>query len=205
MSSPVSGAITWNTPVTINSGDVVASSDLNHLNQDVAALHARPWWNGWHTATPGTGSTGTNITLFNGSNWTSVTSTSGVQTISPSSGVFTPTIPGMYRISAGISAAPVSAAHFAIQVVAQGASSAIIFPGSLCSTDSTSGVINTSTISLCLPMGTGAPNMAGVSFTSFYIRVATYHGSPVFYGTGLAGYIPTYAMVEGPVASFGAY
>lgn len=205
MSTPVSGAISWNTPVIIGSGGLVASADLDNLNKDVAAIHARPWWNGWHTATPGTGSTGTNITLFNGSTWTGITSTSGVQTISPSSGVFTPTIPGMYRITAAISAMPVASAHFAIEVVAQGTSSSIVFPGSSVNTDTTGGVIHTSTINLLLPIGTGAPNMAGVSFTNFYIRVATYYGSPVYYGTGLAGYIPTFAMVEGPVASFGAY
>lgn len=205
MSTPVSGAISWNTPVVIGSGGLVASADLNNLNKDVAAMHARPWWNGWHTATPGTGSTGTAITLFNGSNWTSTASTSGVQTISPSSGVFTPTLPGMYRISAAISSAPISSAHFAIQVVAQSSSSAIVFPGSTVNTDTTSGVIYTSTINLLLPIGTGAPSMAGVSFTNFYIRVLTYAGSPVYYGTGLTGYMPTYATVEGPVASFGAY
>lgn len=205
MSTPVSGAITWTTPVSIASGGQVASADLNNLNKDVAFLHARPWWNGWHTGSPGTGSTGTTITLFNGANWTSTASTSGVQTIAPASGVFTPTVSGMYRISASISASPITSAHFAIQVVAQSGGSSIVFPGSLCSTDSTTGVVNTSTISLLLPIGTGAPSMAGISFTNFYIRVATYHGSPVYNGTGLAGYIPTYAMVEGPVASFGAY
>jgi hypothetical protein len=43
MSTPVSGSISWQTPVTINSGDVVTATDLNNLNKDVAFLRARPW------------------------------------------------------------------------------------------------------------------------------------------------------------------
>lgn len=54
MSTPVSGSVSWNTPVTINSGDVVTATDLNNLNKDVAFLRARPYAVAWQTTAPTT-------------------------------------------------------------------------------------------------------------------------------------------------------
>jgi len=118
MSTPVTGAVSWNTPVTINSGDVVTSTDLNNLNKDVAFLRARPYAMAVQTTAPTTatlpqstlldGSAGTFRNFFatnNGGAISSMISTSSVGTISINGdgNFITPTaVTGLYRCSAQV-------------------------------------------------------------------------------------------------------
>ena len=98
MSTPVSGAVSWNTPVTINSGDVVTSTDLNNLNKDVAFMRARPYSLAVQSGAPGT-ATLPNSTLLDGSagtfrNFFATNNGGAIQTMISTSAVGTITISG---------------------------------------------------------------------------------------------------------------
>lgn len=118
MATPVSGAVSWNTPVTINSGDVVTATDLNNLNKDVAFQRARPYAIAVQSTAPTTatlpnstildGSAGTFRNFFATNNGGAIqtmisTSAVGTITISGDGNFVTPTaITGLYRCSAQV-------------------------------------------------------------------------------------------------------
>ena len=98
MSTPISGSVAWTTPVTINSGDVVASADLNALNKDVAFLYAKPYSIVYQTTASHAYGSGNG--LFTGAVTTSVVSnTPPAGSISFSAGSWGVPVTGLYRIT----------------------------------------------------------------------------------------------------------
>lgn len=108
MSTNVSGPVSWTTPVTIASGAVVASADLNNLNKDVAFQYAKPWafayMKSGATISPGANS---QYALYSNTTSFAFSSSSSANSIGDprsNSGYFTlpQNIGGVYRVTANV-------------------------------------------------------------------------------------------------------
>jgi len=214
MSTPVSGAVSWTTPATIASGDVVTSTDLNNLNKDVAYLHARPWVIATQT---GTGTAITNPAsqiLFGGTGsgtWTATSSTTSVGSINNSSGVWTVPIAGMYRITATLGVVATASTHWRLRLVGQtsSAASAWQFSGNVVNGVAAAGNIDISTVSVLVPIGTASSSVSLNNARSFYLNFdhlsASTSGNIAALGTQASNFYPTTVQIEYIGASTGAY
>lgn len=183
MSTPVSGAVSWTTPVTIASGDVVASTDLNNLNKDVAFLRAKPYIIAWQTAAPtaptlptssdlSTAPTNTKI-VFATSNGGSVGTSSSSSSVGSfgltSDGKFsTPTsLAGLYRFSCQMMVSAVSNGHARVSAVLYNSSGTYItvIPGTWADTGTTHNAV--STVSFTLPMNVSSSTLGNVAWVQF--------------------------------------
>lgn len=183
MSTPVSGSVSWTTPVTITSGDVVMASDLNNLNKDVAFLRARPYIIAWQTAAPTSSTlpTSTDLSavpsntrlLFATSNGGSVatsSSSSGVGSFALSSdGKFsTPTsLAGLYRFSCQMMVSAVSNSHARVSAALYNSSGTLItaIPGVWVDTGTTHNAV--SLVSFTLPMNVSSSALGNVASVQF--------------------------------------
>jgi len=214
MSTPVTGAVSWNTPVTIASGDVVTSTDLNNLNKDVAFLRARPWVIATQT---GTGTAITNPAsqiLFGGTGsgtWTATSSTTSVGSINNSSGVWTVPIAGMYRITATLGVTATALTHWRLRIQGQTAASASAwqFSGNVVNGVAATGNIDISTVSVLVPIGTASSSVPLGNARSFYLNfdhlAASSSGNIAALGTQASNFYPTTVQIEYIGTSTGAY
>ena len=215
MSTPVSGAVSWQTPVTITSGDVVTAADLNNLNKDVAYLHARPW-----TIVNQTGA-GTSIAnpatqvLFGGAGsgtYSVINSATSAGTISLSGGAFSVPIAGMYRITATLGVAATASTHWRLRIVGQTAApaSAWQFSGNVVNGAGAAGNIDISTVSILVPIGTASSSVPLGNATSFYLAfdhlAASSSGNIAALGTQSPNLYPTSVQIEYTgISANGAY
>jgi hypothetical protein len=214
MSTPVTGAVTWQTPVTINSGDIVTATDLNALNKDVAWMHARPW-----TIVNQTGA-GTAIgnpvsqILFGGSGsgtYSVTNSATAVGSITLSAASFSVPIAGMYRITASVGAAATSGAHWRLRLVGQNAGSPVWqYSGQVVNGQAASGDIDISTVSVLVPVGTASSSVPLGNATSFYLAFDHLDASGAAtiqaLGTQASNFYPTSVQIEYTgISANGAY
>ena len=216
MSISVSGAVSWVTPATINSGDVVTSTDLNNLNKDVAYLHARPWtiMNQTSAGTALT-SAGASQVLFGGSGsgaYATLNSTTAVGTISNSSGTLTVPLAGMYRITASVGVIASASIHFRIRLVGQNTTGGVTTPvwqylGNEVTGATISGSpVLISSVSSFVPIGTASSSVPFGNATSFYVAIDSFSAtSTVAVGTQSTAVYPTTIQIEYTGTSTGAY
>ena len=209
MSNPVTGAVSWNTPVVINSGDVVAAADLTALNKDVAFLRAAPWTFYYQTANGSTVASGSNQTLFGGSGagaYTTVASTSAVGSFNNTSGVITVPLTGLYQITLTIACAGLaSGTHWRPQITGLNSGSTVwTLPGPILHTAGT-GWNDFVTHTVTVPMGAGA-QLGSSAATSFSMQVLNVSGASAItpQGAALPGLL-TYASITYLGISTGAY
>jgi hypothetical protein len=185
MSTPVSGAVSWTTPVTINSGDVVAAADLNALNKDVAFLRAKPYTLVVQTGQPTVGVNPANLptstdlsaangkVLFataNGGTIATSASTSAVGSISVlSDGRFsTPsTLAGLYRFSCQMMVNAASNGHARVSAILYDSSGTQIgsIPGNWADSGTTHNAV--SEVTFVLPMNVAGSYFGNVSSVKF--------------------------------------
>jgi hypothetical protein len=217
MSTPVTGSISWQTPVTVNSGDIVTSTDLNNLNKDVAFLHARPWTiiNQTSNGTALT-SSGAAQVLFGGSGSGAIAtlnSTTAVGTIGNSSGTFTVPLAGMYRINASVGVIAAASIHFRIRVVGQnttgGTTTAVWqYLGNEVTGSSITPAnpVMISLVSVFMPVGTYSSSVPFGNANSFYVAIDSFSSaSTVPVGTQSTTVYPTTVQIEYTGTSAGAY
>jgi len=214
MSTPVSGAVSWNTPVTINSGDVVTATDLNNLNKDMAFLRAKPWTFAYMNSGASIAvASGTQAVIFTNATTTLVSSSSSVGTITLSSSAFVAPVTGLYRFTAqAIIDATATTSHFRLRAFGQSSSATSTWNGNW--SDQSLTYNASSSISFVIPMGAGTP-LGGA--LSVYFQVQTVSASANVLGTstapaGTAGgpastppQYNTWCMVEYLGTSTGAY
>jgi hypothetical protein len=214
MSTPVSGTINWQTPVNINSGDVVTAADLNNLNNDVAYLHARPWVIATQTGTGTAIGNPASQVLFGGTGsgtWTATSSTSAVGSINNSTGAFSVPIAGMYRITATLGVAATASTHWRLRIVGQTAAAAPVwqFSGNVVNGLAAAGNIDISTVSVLVPIGTASSSVPLGNARSFYLNfdhlAASSSGNIAALGTQASNFYPTTVQIEYIGASTGAY
>jgi len=215
MSTPVSGSVSWNTPVTINSGDVVTATDLNAINKDVAWLHARPWTIVNQTgAGTAIGNPATQV-LFGGSGsgtYSVTNSATAVGSISLSGGAFNVPIAGMYRITASLGIAATNGAHWRIRLVGQNSSAAPVwqYSGQVVNGLTAAGDIDISTVSVLVPVGTSSSSVPLGNATSFYLAfdhlAASGAATTQALGTQTSNFYPTSVQIEFTgISADGAY
>jgi len=214
MSTPVSGAVSWTTPVTITSGDVVTAADLNNLNKDVAYLYARPWVIATQTGTGTAIGNPASQTLFGGTGsgtWTATGSTTATGSITNSAGVFSVPIAGMYRITATLGVAATASTHWRLRIVGQTAAAAIVwqFSGNVVNGQAAAGNIDISTVSVLVPIGTASSSVPLGNARSFYLNfdhlAASTSGNIAALGTQASNFYPTTVQIEYIGTSTGAY
>ena len=216
MSTPIPNGTTvsWTTPVTINSGDVVTSTDLNALNTDVAWLHARPWTIVNQTAS-GTaiGNPATQV-LFGGSGsgaYSVTNSATKAGTISLSGGAFSVPIAGMYRITASLGVVATSASHWRVRLVGQNSGTPVWqYSGQVVNGLAAGGDIDISTVSVLVPVGTSTSSVPLSNATSFYLAfdhlAASGSGNIAALGTQASNFYPTSVQIEFTgISADGAY
>jgi hypothetical protein len=216
MSTPVTGSISWQTPVTVVSGDIVTSTDLNNLNKDVAFLHARPWTiiNQTSVGTALT-SAGASQVLFGGSGSggiATLNSTTAVGTIGNSSGTFTVPLAGMYRITASVGVIAAASIHFRIRVVGQnttgGTTTAVwqYLGNEVTGASITGSPVMISSVSVFMPVGTSSSSVPFGNANSFYVAIDSFSStSTVPVGTQSTTVYPTTVQIEYTGTSAGAY
>jgi len=183
MSTPVSGAVSWTTPVTITSGDVVMAADLNNLNKDVAFLRAKPYIIAWQTTAPTTSTlpTSTDLSaaptntriLFATSNGGSVGTSSSSSAVGSfgltSDGKFsTPTsLAGLYRFSCQMMVSATSNSHARVSAVLYNSSGTLIttIPGVWADTGTTHNAV--SLVTFTLPMNVSSSTLGNVASVQF--------------------------------------
>lgn len=191
MSTPVSGAVIWTTPVTISSLAPVTSTDLNNLNKDVAFLRARPYTLVWQTSAPTVSTLGNSTDLSSyptnmkilfatsngGSAGTSIsTSSVGTITLSSDGKLLAPaTLAGLYRFNCQMMSNPVNNSHTRVSAILFDSSGIQIgaIPGTWTSGDNAFNPL--STVSFVIPMNVaGSPfgNVRSVTFVGQYVSVA---------------------------------
>jgi hypothetical protein len=216
MSTPVSGSISWQTPVTVNSGDIVTSTDLNNLNKDVAFLHARPWTiiNQTSAGTALT-SAGAAQVLFGGTGSGAIAtlnSTTAVGTIGNSSGTFTVPLAGMYRINASVGVIAANLIHFRIRVVGQNTTAGTTttvwqyFGNEVTGASISGNPVMISSVSVFMPVGTSSSSVPFGNATSFFVAIDSFSAtSTVPVGTQSTAVYPTTVQIEYTGTSAGAY
>jgi hypothetical protein len=216
MSTPVTGSISWQTPVTITSGDVVTATDLNNLNKDVAYLHARPWLIATQTGTGTAIGNPASQTLFGGTGsgtWTAISSTTATGSITNTSGLFSVPIAGMYRITASAGALATTSAHWRIRIVGQNSSGTAqwSYLGNMVDGSTITGnPVQTSLVSAFVPIGTASSSVPFGNVTSVLAIVDNYNGANItILGSGSTGVTssiyPTSFQIEYLGTSTGAY
>jgi hypothetical protein len=216
MSTPVSGSISWTTPVTITSGDVVTATDLNNLNKDVAYLHARPWAIATQTASGTAIANPGSQVLFGGTGsgtWTATTSTTATGSITNSTGAFYVPIAGMYRITASAGALATTSAHWRIRLVGQTSTGTAVwsYTGNMVDGSTITGSpVQTSLVSVFVPIGTASSSVPLGNATSVYAIVDNFNGANItVLGSGSSGVTspiyPTTFQIEYTGSSTGAY
>ena len=211
MSTQVSGTVSWTTPVVINSGDVVAAADLTALNKDVAFLRAAPWSIINQTGAGSSVSAGGLQVLFGGTGsgtYSTTSSTTASGTINNSSGTFSVTLAGMYRISASVGVATANGTHFRIRLVGQNSGSPVWqYVGSVMNGVSGVSSYDISNISVLVPIGTATSSVPLGNATSFYVAVDCLSGSSAIVplGTQSTTIFPTSIQIEYTGTSTGAY
>lgn len=214
MSTPVSGSISWQTPVTITSGDVVTATDLNNLNKDVAYLHARPWVIATQTGTGTAIGNPASQILFGGTGsgtWTATSSTTATGSITNSAGVFSVPIAGMYRITATLGVAATASTHWRLRIQGQTAAggSSWQFSGNVVNGIAAAGNIDISTVSVLVPIGTASSSVPLGNARSFYLNfdhlAASSSGNIAALGTQASNFYPTTVQIEYIGTSTGAY
>jgi len=214
MSTPVTGSISWQTPVTINSGDVVTATDLNNLNKDVAYLHARPWVIATQTGTGTAIGNPASQILFGGTGsgtWTATVSTTATGGITNSGGVWSVPIAGMYRITATLGVAATASTHWRLRIQGQtaAAASAWQFSGNVVNGVTAAGNIDISTVSVLVPIGTASSSVPLNNCRSFYLNfdhlAASSSGNIAALGTQATNFYPTTVQIQYIGASTGAY
>jgi hypothetical protein len=214
MSTPVSGSISWQTPVTIVSGDVVTAADLNNLNKDVAYLHARPWTIVNQTASGTPIVAGDKQILFGGSGagtFSTINSTTGTGSITNSSAAFNVPIAGMYRITVSAGAAPTSSAHWRVRIVGQNSSGTAqwIYAGNMVDGSIiTNSPVQTSSVTVLVPLATASSSVPFGNANSVYAQVENFATGITILGSGSTGVSPLYPtsiQIEYTGTSTGAY
>jgi len=216
MSTPVSGSISWQTPVTIVSGDVVTAADLNNLNKDVAYLHARPWTIVNQTASGTSIVAGDKQILFGGSGagtFSTINSTTGTGSITNSSSAFAVPIAGMYRITVSAGALAVASAHWRVRIVGQNSSGTAqwAFAGNMVDGSTITGnPVQTSSVTVLVPIGTASSSVPFGNANSVYAQVENFTGAAItILGSGSTGVTsslyPTSIQIEYTGTSTGAY
>jgi hypothetical protein len=190
MSNPVTGSVSWTTPRTIASNEVVTSTDLNNLNKDVAFLRAKPYLIAWQTVVPTTAtlvaltdlSAGNGRGLFATSNGgaagTSVsTSAVGTITLLTDGRIVTPsTLAGLYRFSCQMMVSAVNSSHARVSAILFDTAGTQIgsIPGTFANTATTHNAL--SNVTFVLPMnvaGSAFGNVASVRFVGQYAGSAS--------------------------------
>jgi hypothetical protein len=214
MSTPVSGSISWQTPVNINSGDVVTAADLNNLNNDVAYLHARPWLIATQTGTGTAIGNPASQVLFGGTGagtWTATSSTTGTGSITNTAGAFSVPIAGMYRITATLGVAATTSTHWRLRLIGQTSTAAVTwqFSGNVVNGVTAAGNIDISTVSVLVPIGTASSSVSLSNARSFYLTLdhlaASSSGNIAALGTQASNFYPTTVQIQYTGTSTGAY
>ena len=205
MSTPIPNGTTvsWTTPVTINSGDVVTSTDLNALNTDVALLRAAPWVT-WYLST-GSASLGAaysssnaygGVNMFAASGLTDLVyqSTSGVGQYTVGAGNTLPSgLAGMYRVTGQMMVSANSSAHVRILTQLFSGSTVIGYipgPWTICGTDHNA----TSPINFVIPGNIASSTYGGTITGLAFLGQTTGASTPSITATDLAGKNPLSAQ-----------
>lgn len=225
MSNPVTGSVSWTTPVTIASNEVVTSTDLNNLNKDVAFLRARPYATVYQTTAPTTAtlvastdlSANNGRALFstgNGGAYGSSISTTSVGTISVATDgrLITPSaVAGNYRVNCQMMVNAVSNGHARVSAILFDSSGTEIgaIPGDWADSGTTHNAV--STVQFVIPFnvaGSVFGNVNQVRFIGQYVGSALSVVTNDLNGNG-PGSTPkqfnTIATIEYLGASTGSY
>jgi hypothetical protein len=203
MSNPVSGSVTWTTPRTIASLEVVTSTDLNSINKDVALLRAAPWAT-WYLSA-GTASLGAaynsgnpygGVNMFAATGLTDVLyqSTSLVGQYTVGAGITLPTdLAGMYRVTGQMMVTAASTAH--VRILTQLFSGGTVIgyipgPWTLCGNDHNA----ISPINFVIPGNVASSTYKGTITGLAFLGQTTGASTPAITAADLAGKSPLSAQ-----------